>query len=54
MIGSVWAAERIETKDLPEALRGRIYYRPTERGTEKEMAARLSEWRERRARRGPR
>ena len=45
---------QVDQEHLPEALRGRIYYRPTERGAEKEMAARLSEWRERRARRGPR
>jgi len=45
---------QVDQEHLPEALRGRIYYRPTERGAEKEMAARLSEWRERRARRSPR
>ena len=28
-----------------DALRGRIYYRPTERGAERELAARLASWR---------
>ncbi len=39
---------QVDQEHLPEALRGRIYYRPTERGLEKEMAARLRQWRERR------
>ena len=30
---------------LPDALRDRIYYRPTERGAEKELGERLSRWR---------
>ncbi len=29
---------------LPEALRGRKYYRPTERGFEKEIKRRLDAW----------
>ncbi len=41
---------QVTQEHLPEALRGRIYYRPTERGLEKELAARLRQWRERRAR----
>jgi putative ATPase len=39
---------QVDQEHLPEALRGRIYYRPTERGLEKEMGARLRQWRERR------
>ena len=31
---------------LPDALRGRVYYRPTERGAEKELAERLRAWRQ--------
>jgi putative ATPase len=31
---------------LPDALRGRVYYRPTERGAERDMAERLRKWRE--------
>ena len=41
---------QVTQEHRPEALRGRIYYRPTERGLEKELAARLRQWRERRAR----
>jgi putative ATPase len=37
---------QVDQEHLPEALRGRMYYRPTARGAEKEMAARLSQWRE--------
>ncbi len=39
----------VDQEHLPEALRGRTYYRPTERGLEKDLAARLREWREQRA-----
>ncbi|MBI2528029.1 MAG: replication-associated recombination protein A [Candidatus Rokubacteria bacterium] len=41
---------QVDQEHLPEALRGHIYYRPTERGLEKELAARLRQWREQRAR----
>jgi putative ATPase len=36
---------RVEQEHLPAALSGRVYYRPTERGAEKELAERLSKWR---------
>jgi putative ATPase len=39
----------VDQEHLPEALRGRTYYRPTERGLEKDLAARLRGWREQRA-----
>lgn len=32
---------------LPEQLKGRIYYRPTDRGLEAEIGRRLAEWRRR-------
>jgi len=35
----------VDQEHLPEALRGRVYYRPTERGAERELAARLKTWR---------
>ena len=44
---------RVEQEDLPEALRGRQYYRPTDRGLEAELARRLTEWRRWRAERKP-
>mgnify|MGYP001411066585 FL=1 len=34
---------------LPEQLKGRIYYRPTDRGLEAEIGRRLAEWRRRKA-----
>jgi putative ATPase len=37
---------QVDQEHLPEALRGRVYYRPTDRGAEREMAARLLQWRE--------
>ena len=44
---------QVDQEHLPAALRGRTYYRPTERGQEKDLAARLLQWREqRRARAG--
>ena len=43
---------RVSQEHLPEALQGRVYYRPTERGAEREMAARLRQWREWRERQG--
>jgi putative ATPase len=36
---------RVEQEHLPDALSGRVYYRPTDRGAEKELAERLSKWR---------
>jgi putative ATPase len=35
---------------LPDALRGRRYYRPTDRGLERELGERLRAWQERRQR----
>src|SRR5499433_2988159 len=43
---------RVAQEHLPEALRGRIYYRPVDRGLEKELAARLAAWRTWREQRG--
>jgi len=42
---------RVDQEDLPEALRGRQYYRPSDRGLEAELARRLGEWRRWRAER---
>jgi putative ATPase len=39
------AEARVDQEHLPEALRGRVYYRPVDRGLEKELAARLDAWR---------
>src|SRR5439155_1672954 len=36
---------RVDQEHLPESLRGRRYYRPTDRGLEAEVARRLEEWR---------
>jgi putative ATPase len=36
---------QVSQEHLPDALRGRVYYRPTDRGAEKEIAARLAKWR---------
>jgi putative ATPase len=36
---------RVAQEHLPESLRGRVYYRPTERGLEAELGRRLAEWR---------
>jgi putative ATPase len=36
----------VDQEHLPDALRGRVYYRPTERGAEKELADRLEKWRQ--------
>jgi putative ATPase len=44
---------RVDQDDLPEALRGREYYRPTNRGLEAELARRLADWRRWRAERRP-
>jgi putative ATPase len=40
---------RVDQDDLPDALRGREYYRPTNRGLETELGRRLAEWRKWRA-----
>jgi putative ATPase len=40
---------RVDQEHLPPALRGREYYRPTDRGLEAEVARRLAEWRRWRA-----
>jgi putative ATPase len=36
---------QVSQEHLPDALRGRVYYRPTDRGAEKEIASRLAKWR---------
>jgi putative ATPase len=38
----------VAVENLPESLRGRTYYEPTERGAEAEIAERLERWRARR------
>jgi putative ATPase len=43
---------QVDQEHLPEALRGRHYYRPAERGLETELGRRLAAWRARRARKG--
>src|SRR5262249_39650654 len=40
----------VDQEHLPDALRDRIYYRPTDRGAERELADRLQKWREWRSR----
>ncbi|MBK7947325.1 MAG: replication-associated recombination protein A [Deltaproteobacteria bacterium] len=40
----------VAAENLPDALRGRVYYEPTQRGREVELAERLAVWRERRRR----
>jgi putative ATPase len=42
---------RVEQEHLPDALRGRAYYQPTDRGMEIELGRRLAEWRRWRAER---
>jgi putative ATPase len=42
---------RVDQPLLPDSLRGRQYYRPTERGLEADLARRLAEWRRWRAQR---
>ncbi len=42
---------RVDQDDLPEALRGRQYYQPTDRGLEAELRRRLADWRRWRAER---
>jgi putative ATPase len=41
---------QVDQEHLPEALRGRRYYRPVERGLEIELGRRLAEWHRRRTR----
>ena len=48
------AEARVDQEHLPEALRGRVYYRPVDRGLEKELAARLEAWRKWREQQGKR
>ena len=36
---------QVSQEHLPAALRGRVYYRPVDRGLEKDLAARLAAWR---------
>jgi putative ATPase len=36
---------RVAQEHLPESLRGRRYYRPTDRGLEAEIGRRIAEWR---------
>jgi putative ATPase len=40
---------QVSQEHLPAALRGRVYYRPVDRGLEKDLAARLAAWRKWRA-----
>jgi putative ATPase len=42
---------RVDQEHLPESLRGRRYYRPTDRGFEADVARRLADWRRWRAER---
>jgi putative ATPase len=42
----------VDQEHLPAALRGRRYYRPTDRGLEKDLGERLARWLERRSRSG--
>ena len=45
----------VDQEHLPDALKGRTYYRPTDRGLEAEIAQRLARWRNwRQSRRGAR
>jgi putative ATPase len=45
---------KVSQEHLPAALRGRVYYRPVDRGAEKELASRLAAWRKWREQQGPR
>ena len=44
----------VDQEHLPDALRGRVYYRPTDRGLERDLATRLQQWREQRAKKSRR
>jgi putative ATPase len=37
---------QVSQEHLPDALRGRVYYRPTDRGAERALAERLAKWRQ--------
>src|SRR5262245_12418779 len=37
---------QVDQEHLPDALRGRVYYRPTDRGLERDLGERLARWRE--------
>jgi len=43
---------QVSQEHLPVALRGRVYYRPVDRGLEKDLAARLAAWRKWREQQG--
>ena len=45
-----YAAALVDQEHLPDSLRGRVYYPPTDHGAERDLAARLAAMR---ARRGP-
>jgi putative ATPase len=45
---------QVEQEHLPDALRGRTYYRPVDRGVEAGIRERLARWREQRAGAGAR
>jgi putative ATPase len=42
-----YAGAHVGQEYLPERLRGRVYYRPTDRGLESEIKKRLTAWRKR-------
>jgi putative ATPase len=44
---------QVSQEHLPDVLRGRVYYRPTDRGAERELAQRLARWREWREKQRP-
>jgi putative ATPase len=44
---------KVDQQDLPDSLRGRQYYRPTDRGLEADLGRRLAEWRRWRSERQP-
>ena len=48
------ADARVSQEHLPAALRGRVYYKPVDRGLEQELAARLEAWRKWRGQQGTR
>jgi putative ATPase len=43
----------VEEEYLPENLKGRTYYHPTEQGFEKEIKKRFEVWRKKKMERGP-
>jgi putative ATPase len=45
---------QVSQEHLPAALRGRVYYRPVDRGLEKDLGARLAAWRKWREQQGKR